>query len=352
MKKVILNSMIILVLMMLLVACGSNQESSSGSDGSSSSQNNTSSDESQTDGTLEKYEFSVAHNAPADSHYDQWAQKFKEKVEEENENITIKIHSPGSLGAERELIESVLNGSLDIAISSDAPVVNFSDAVGALSFPFLFENEEHAYEALDGEVGEKINKSMEEANLKNLAWMETGFYQIFSNEPIRTLNDLDGIDIRAQESQVQIDFLEALGTNPTPVSFGELYVSAEQGVIDAFTSSFATAVPNNLHEVSDYMTINNLFYSSAVNVMNNDKFNDLPSSVQDTLLNAAKEATSFERNFIKEQSVELRATAEEEGLEIIEDVDNAPFVEAVQPVYDKYSDKYGDIHQKIFELKE
>jgi len=356
--KIWMKTALILILVLALAACGN----SGGNSGSSASGGSSSGSGATTGGSgggskesaAPEYELNLGHGAPVGSHYDTFAVKLKELVEERtNGRVTITIHPANALGGERTMVESVQAGSLDIAISSDAPMANFAPKVSAIGFPFLFKDNEHAYRVLDGEVGEILNKELaEQANLRNLFWFETGFYHVLtSKKPVRTLEDMKGLKFRSQENNVQIDFLNALGTNPTPIAFNELYTSAQQGVIDGFSSSFSTVVPNKLHEVVDYMTLNGLYYSSAVAVMNNKFFEGLPADIQEIFLEAAKEAGRAEREFVAQKELEYRAEMEAAGVEIIENIDIKPFRDAVQPVYDKYAGDFGDIHEIIRSLE-
>ncbi|NYF23703.1 TRAP transporter substrate-binding protein [Sporosarcina sp. JAI121] len=296
---------------------------------------------------------SLAHGGSLDSHLQQGALKFQELVEEKsNGEIKIQIHPNSELGAEREAAESVQNGSIDIAILSTGPMGNFADKVNALDFPFLFKDHVHAEKVLDGEVGEIISKQLEDANFKNLYWVDNGAYHIATNEkPVRQFSDLKGLKLRTQENQIQIDTINAFKASATPIPFSELFLSAQQGIVDGQGNSLAVLIPQKYYEVHKYLTVTNHMYSAGMILMNNDKFSGYPEDTQQILLEAAKEAGAYEREYVQQLEKEFKEIAVKNGMEIIEDTDLEPFKEAVQPIYQKYEKKFGDIHKIVAETE-
>lgn len=296
---------------------------------------------------------SLAHGGALDSHLHQGALKFQELVEEKSDGkIKIQIHPNSELGAEREAAESVQGGSIDIAILSTGPVGNFADKVNALDFPFLFRDHTHAEKVLDGEIGEEISAQLKDAGFKNLYWVDNGSYHIATNnKPIRQFSDLAGLKLRTQENQIQIDTVNAFQASATPVPFSELFLAAQQGIVDGQGNSLAVLIPQNYYEVHKYLTITNHMYSAGMILMNDNKFEGFPEDMQQILLDSAKEAGTYEREFVQKLESEYKETAIENGMEIIEDIDLEPFKEAVKPVYEKNEAKYGEMHKIIAETK-
>ncbi len=304
-------------------------------------------------GGAEMETLSLAHGGSLDSHYQQAALKFQELVEEKSEGkIKIQIHPNSELGAEREAAESVQNGSIDLAILSTGPMGNFADKVNALDFPFLFKDHTHAEKVLDGEAGDIISKQLEDANFKNLYWVDNGSYHIATNKkPIRQFSDMEGLKLRTQENQIQIDTISAFKASATPVPFSELFLAAQQGIVDGQGNSLAVLIPQKYYEVHDYLTVTNHMYSAGMILMNNDNFSAYPEETQKILLEAAKEAGTYEREYVQKLEQEFKDLASENGMEIIEGIDLEPFKKAVQPMYKKYEEKFGDIHKIIAETE-
>lgn len=292
---------------------------------------------------------SLAHGGALDSHLHEAALEFQKIVEEKSDgSIKVQIHPNSELGAEREMAESLQAGSIDMAVLSTGPLGNFADKVNALDFPFLFESNEQAERVLDGEVGNQISKQLEDANIKNMYWVDNGSYNIATNDkPIRKFEDLKGLKLRTQENQVQIDTINAFGASATPIAFSELFLSAQQGIVDGQGNSIAVLIPQKYFEVHKYLTITNHMYSAGAILMNNDLFNSFDEDTQEMLMTSAKEAGIHEREFVQELNGKYLETAIENGMEVIEDIDLAPFKEAVKPVYKKYEDKFGEIHEII-----
>lgn len=304
-------------------------------------------------GTGELKTLSLAHGGALDSHLHEGALKFQELVEEKSDGeIKVTIHPNSELGSEREMAESVQNKSIDVAILSTGPMGNFADKVNALDFPFLFKDNVHAEEILDGEVGEIISDQLKEENFKTLYWVDNGSYHIATNKkPIKEFADLKGLKMRTQENKVQIDTINAFGASATPIAFGELFLSAQQGIIDGQGNSLAVLIPQKYYEVHKYLTETNHMYSAGMILMNNDNFDSYTEDIQKILVDAAKEAGTHEREFVQQLEQEYKEMAIENGMEFIEDIDLEPFKKAVEPMYEKYKDEYGEIHKIIFETE-
>src|SRR5690625_3527871 len=178
-------------------------------------------DEAAADGDFEEMTIALGH-ATADnetSHYHQGSLYFKDLVEERTGGkVTIEIHPNATLGGEREMIEALQLGTLDMLITSTGPVGNFAPKSNAFDFPFLFRDEEHAYAVLDGELGDEVNEQLEEVGIKVLAWAENGFRNMTNDvRPIVNPEDMDGLKIRTMENQVHLAAFQAYGADPTPM---------------------------------------------------------------------------------------------------------------------------------------
>ena len=150
-----------------------------------------------------------------------------------NGKIKLQIYPSQQLGTERQCIELLQIGALDMTKSSAGVLENFSPGMKVLGLPYLFRNREHSFKVLDGPIGKKLLAGAEKYWLKGLAYYDAGsrsFYTI--NTPVEQPSDLEGLKIRVQESQTAIDMVKSFGGSPTPISHGELYTSLQQGVVD------------------------------------------------------------------------------------------------------------------------
>jgi tripartite ATP-independent transporter DctP family solute receptor len=150
-----------------------------------------------------------------------------------NGKIKLQIYPSQQLGTERQCLELLQIGALDMTKSSAGVLENFSPGMKVLGLPYLFRNREHSFKVLDGPIGKELLAGAEKYWLKGLAYYDAGsrsFYTI--NTPVEQPSDLEGLKIRVQESQTAIDMVKSFGGSPTPISHGELYTSLQQGVVD------------------------------------------------------------------------------------------------------------------------
>jgi tripartite ATP-independent transporter DctP family solute receptor len=150
-----------------------------------------------------------------------------------NGKIKLLIYPSQQLGTERQCLELLQIGALDMTKSSAGVLENFSPGMKVLGLPYLFRNREHSFKVLDGPIGKELLAGAEKYWLKGLAYYDAGsrsFYTI--NTPVEQPSDLEGLKIRVQESQTAIDMVKSFGGSPTPISHGELYTSLQLGVVD------------------------------------------------------------------------------------------------------------------------
>jgi len=352
MKKKLSYFLVAVLSMGSLVGCGGNATESSGSSDQPAQAANSNSG---AEGDVVTIAVGSAAPDTETSHYQQFLLKMKEQVEKEtNGTVKIEIHPNGELGGEREMIEAVQLGTLDATITGAGPLGNFAPSSNALDFPFLFNDREHAYKVLDGEIGQSISKELEPTGAKILVWAENGFRNITNNtRPIKKPEDLKGIKIRTQENKVHLDTFKDYGANPTPMAFTELFTSMQQGVVDGEENPLSVIVPNKFFEVQKYMTLSDHFYQAAPFVINTAKFESLTPDQQKALQSAAEAARDFERQFIFDMNEKFIETAKEGGMEILpaEEFDREAFVAASENVYKKYESEYGEVLKRIRETK-
>jgi len=333
-----------LLLGLILVACSGNEEApATDEDGSEAT------DESNGD----SIELKVGHIAPPDHSYTKGLELFAEKVEERTDGrVTFEIFGDGQLGGERETIEQVQLGSLDLTVATAGVVGSFVPELSVLEMPFLFNGVEEAYEILDGEIGEELMAKIEEQGFKALGMWENGMRHIVNNKkPIHNPDDMKGLKMRTVENDLYIETYRALGTDATPIAFPETYTSLEQGVVDGQDLSIGVMVTTKMYEVQNHLTENGVYYAAAPIFMNADKFESLPEDIQEIIVETAKEVTDEQRQINQDMEAEQKEFLIEEGVEIVKPTEEemAQFQEAVQPVYDKLSDQFDGMVERIQE---
>lgn len=306
-------------------------------------------DETKEDGDVIKIK--VGHISPDGEAYSIGFQEYAKAVEEAtNGQVEFEIFGNGALGGERELLEGVQLGTLDMSLITTGVVTNFVPEVAVIEFPFLFRDLDHVYKTLDGEVGQELLDKMSDANFKGIAFWENGQRHLAnSQKPIKTPEDLEGLKMRTIESELLLDTYKALGTNATPMSFPEVYGGLQQGTIDGSDFSYGVYWSTNVYEQSKHFSEVGLYYSSATLVMNQDLYKSLPEDVQKVVVDLGKEYAEKQRQISQDLEAEQMQNLLDSGVEIVyaDELDIEAFRKKVQPVYDTHASKYGSYIERI-----
>ncbi len=286
----------------------------------------------------------VGHATTLDSHYGMGMTRFGEVLEElSGGDMTLVQHPAAALGGEREMIEAVQIGALDMVITSTGPLPNFVPETQVLDLPFLFRDYDHARGVLDGEIGQELLAKVEEAGFKPLAWTENGFRHITNSQrPIETPEDLAGLKIRTMENPIHLKAFEALGAAPTPMSFAELFTALQQGVVDAQENPIVVISVSNFSEVQKYLTLSGHLYSPAIILMSQSKWDSLTEEQQGWVMEAAKASVGVTRDRVTELEETGVDKLRDQGMEVVTEIDRPAFEAAVQPAYEQYSSQFGD----------
>ena len=288
-------------------------------------------------------EMNLAFTPPLASHYGDAGKAFAAKMEElSSGDIKINLKPAGALGGERDVLEGLQFGSVELTISSTGPIGNFIPAVYALDFPFLFTSYDHAREVLDGPIGQELLDSFQQHEMVGLAWAENGFRHVTnSKHPVNTPEDLKGLKLRTMENQVHIAAFHAAGASPTPMSWTEVLTSLQQGTIDGQENPIPVLTSNKMWEIQDHVSLTGHVYSPAVVAMSKIHWDKLTPEQQGWFVEAGKAAAAAARATVsanEENGVEL---LRENGMQVVTNIDKAAFADAVAPAYEQYAEKMG-----------
>lgn len=280
--------------------------------------------------------------------------KWKEIVEEKTDGaLEVETYPSGQLGDDRTMAEGLQLGSLEVTIPSTAPMANFIPELAVYDFPFLFPDNETADKVLDGPIGQKLLDEFDDQNMKGLAYWENGFRDLTnSKHEVKTAADFDGLKIRTMENDLHLESFRALGANPTPMAFTELFTAMQQGTVDGQENPVATIYLEKFYEAQDYMSTTHHVYSPFVFLMSKEFFDGLTEDQQKIVTDAAKEAGDYERDLIRKQADENLEALKEEGMTVTEVTPEAreEMKEIVQPVIDEYADKVGkDLVDEVYD---
>ena len=279
------------------------------------------------------------------------AEKFAELIEEKTEGeYKIEIYPNGTLGDESEMLDSMTMDMLDMGIITAGPFVNFSEMMGVLDMPFLFANNEEVYKILDGEIGRELLDTLEDANLKGLAYAERGFRNITNSvRPVTNADDVAGLKLRVMENEVYTATFKALGVNAVPMAWSEALTAMQQNTIQGEENPINVIFSFGLWDYNQkYVTLDRHSYSTAIITMSLSKFNELDEETQQIFIDAAQEAAEYERAWVADQEADQLATIKDNDVEVVEDPDIDSFREAVQSVYDSYP-QYAEYIDRIHE---
>ncbi|MCT8137176.1 TRAP transporter substrate-binding protein [Anaerobacillus sp. CMMVII] len=271
--------------------------------------------------------------------------KFKELVEEQtNGSIIVETYHSGQLGDDRTMTEALQLGSQEITIPSTAVIANFLPEFSVFDIPFLFPNEEVADAVLGGEVGEELLTRLADQRLVGLGYWENGFRDLTnSKRAVATIDDFKGLKIRTMENQLHLEAFRALGANPTPMAFTELFAAMQQGTVDGQENPYATIYLQKFFEVQDHVSDTHHIYSPWVFLVSKAFFDGLTPEQQEIVRDAAYEAGAYQRNMNRETAAEYLANLQAEGMTFTEITPEArqEMVDAVKPVIDRFADEIG-----------
>lgn len=260
-------------------------------------------------------------------------QKLAELVSERTDGeIVIQVYPDRQLGEEREMVEGLQLGSVEMTVVSTGPLVNFLPEVGVLDLPFLFEDSEHAYRVFDGEIGQELLGKFDEVEMVGLAVWENGWRQLSAKREINSPADLSGMKLRTMQNPVHMRAFEALGASPIPMAWGEVFTSLGQGVIDGQENPITIFYTNSLWEVQSHIALTGHVYGPHVMLASKAIWESWPDEVREAILEALPEATAFQRSESQRLEAEQISLLRDQGV-TIDEVDTAPFREEAQKIY-------------------
>ncbi len=271
-------------------------------------------------------------------------------AEKTNGDVQIKFYPDGTLGSSQAIVSGTRTGNIDIAMIGTVNLGGLAEGFLALDLPFIFKDSAHVYRSLDGKAGAELFAELDKVGLTGLAFFENGFRNITnSRQPIKVPEDVKGLKIRVPQSQTLVKTFEALGANPVPMAYGELYTAMETGAIDSQDHPTSTLYAGKFYEVQKYLSMTHHGYAAVTLVMNSRKFDKLSPEYQQIFLDCAKEAAKFQRELNYTEDQKLLTEMQNAGLEINEDVDLDLFVEATKAVRDEFVKEHGDTVVKLIE---
>ncbi len=273
------------------------------------------------------------------------AVKFAELVKARtNGDVEITVFPANQLGNDAAMINAMRGGTIDIVSNGASNHNGIVANTAALELPFVFRTAQHAYNVLDGAIGQGVLDEMGAHGIKGLAFWENGWRAFTNNKrPVRTPDDLKGLKIRSTPNPYHIQAFRLLGMNPSPMPISELYTALETGTFDAQEHPINVTWSSKFYEVQKHLTVSNHVYSPLIVAMNKAKFESMPANYQKVLLDSAREAAKFQRDLNASNASKVVADLKKSGMQVVENVDMTPFQNIVSgPIAKTFAEKSGD----------
>jgi tripartite ATP-independent transporter DctP family solute receptor len=252
--------------------------------------------------------------------------------------LGIKVYANGSLGTEKDTIEQLRIGALDMTRINVAPLNSVVPETVVIALPFLFRDTAHMRKVLDGPIGDEILAAMESQGLVGLAFYDSGsrsFYTV--KKPIRTLADMKGMKIRVQQSDLFVAMIQALGANPTPMPYGEVYTALKTGIVDAAENNWPSYESSRHFEAAKYYNLSEHSLVPEMLVFSKKVWDTLSKDEQAALRKAAKDSVPYMRKLWDEREVKSRKLVEAAGIQTVALANKKEFVDAMAPVYARFA---------------
>lgn len=266
----------------------------------------------------------------------------KEVAEKTDGRVMIKVFAGGQLGDENTLVQGLQIGSVQMGIIGCGSFQPVEPKFGIVELPYAWSSRENAYAAYDGKLGAALEEAAQQHHLKILSWWENGFRHITNNRgPINTPEDLRDLKIRVTPDKMRLDAFTALGASPAPLAFSELYSALQQGVFNAQENPLAIIDGSSLYEVQDYLSLTGHIWGPACLTISDTSWTRLSPEDQVVVQEAADHWRDEQRAMMQEADAGLIDKLKSAGMQVNE-VDVAPFKEAVQDVWKTYKPVYGE----------
>ena len=267
--------------------------------------------------------------------------KFASAVEAKSGGkIKVQLFLNGSLGSDQATLSALKGGTVEMAVMNSGILASEVKALEIFDFPFLFANEKEADAIVDGPIGQKMHAALADRGIVGLSYWELGFRNITTGKKVITkVDDIAGLKLRVIPNAINVDWVSALGANPTPLAFPEVYAAMEQKAIDGHENPFSVINANKFFEVQKHLALTNHQYNPQAVIVSKKLWDSLSADEKKIFDEAAVEATKFQRQFNREQMGVALDNLKKNGMQVTEfnAAEMAKFRDKMKPVIDKHS---------------
>lgn len=259
-----------------------------------------------------------------------------------NGRIEVTIHPSETLGTERQMTEGLSFGTIDISPITSNVLQAFEPSAGLSALPYLIRDFDHAFRVEDGPVGKEIERRiLAKIGARTIGRNVTGFrYLVTRDRPVESLADFKGLRVRVPESPIMVATFKALGANPTPIPWGELYTSLQTKVVDAAESPPAMLDSIKIFEVGKLLTATNHMYTGQHLLINEKLWQSLSAADRTAISQAAKSYTDWQRQAAVRDQTETVEKLKARGVKVFQ-IDTKPLQEKVRPLYEEFGKTIG-----------
>ena len=281
------------------------------------------------------------------------AQYFADLVEEETEGrIRIRVFADAELGDEISVYRQVQFGGIDFARISVGTLGEFLPESDVLQLPYLFTDAEHMWRVLDGEIGDEFLSKIQTTGVHGLSWFDAGARNIYTRTPVHTLDDLAGMTIRVQESDLMSRMVELWGATPVQIPYSGVYSALQTGRIDGAENNWPSYESSGHFSVAPYYLLDQHFRLPEIQFAGEiamEKVRAVDESYVDVILRCAKESARYERELWQEREAASEELIRSHGCVVTElsPAEQEKFRDAVQPMYEGYSPEMRELIERI-----
>ena len=275
-----------------------------------------------------------------------------EKVAEKSSGrMKVEIFPNEQLGNEKECIEGLQLGYLAMTKTSSAPLEGFVPRMKIFGIPYLFRDSEHFWKVMKGPIGKELLLAGQSKWLRGLCYYDAGARSFYAKKEIHSPDDLTGLKVRVQNSIMSMKLVEAMGGSPTPIPWGELYTSLDQGVVDAAENNPPSFRTSRHYEVCKYYILDEHTMVPDMLIISTRVWDNLTPEFQQILQEAVDESVEYQRKIWAEAEKSDMKIVQDAGVKVIHP-DKGPFRESVKSVWDEFEGTdIGELIKQIQEVK-
>ncbi len=306
----------------------------------------------ETEDVAPEFIFRYAENQIEDYPTTQAARYFAEAVEERTGGrIQIEVCPLGELGDEPSVLEQLQFGGVDFTRVSLSSLAEVSSSLNVLQLPYLYCDTCHMWAVLDGEIGDAFLNSVSGSGLTGLSWFDSGARSFYAVREIRTLEDLAGLRIRVQESQLMMDMVKLLGAIPVPLPYGDVYSALKTGAVDGAENNWPSYESTGHYEAARYYLLDEHTRVPEMQLASSRTMNKLSEADQQIVRECARESAMVERSLWAEREHASETLVKQNGVTVVSlpPEEKQRFQQAVLPLYEAYAGPYQELVRSILD---